>query len=77
MNQVRAKFECVGIEDQPEFNQKQVDFTPVMDGSEENKSFAKFTPAGGAFLTISYETQASNFFEKGKTYYLDFTPAEN
>lgn len=77
MEKVRAKFKCVLVEDQPDSEQKLVDFEPVIDGSEENKSFAKYTPAAGAYLNISYETPASNFFEEGKEYYLDFTKAEN
>jgi hypothetical protein len=76
MEKVRAKFQCVKVEDQPDSQQKLVDFLAVTDGSEENKSFAKFTPAGGAYLNISYETPASDFFEAGKSYYLDFEKAE-
>jgi len=76
MSQVRAKFVCTGIQDSPEYENKTVYFSPVISGSEENKSFSKYTPAGSAQLTISYETEASNFFEDGKEYYLDFTIAE-
>ena len=76
MSQVRAKFVCTGIKDSPEYENKTVYFSPVISGSEENKSFSKYTPAGSAQLTISYETEASNFFEDGKEYYLDFTQAE-
>jgi hypothetical protein len=76
MEKVRAKFQCVKIESQPDSKQKLVDFLAVTDGSEENKSFAKFTPAGGAYLNISDETPASNFFEEGKEYYLDFVKVE-
>ena len=73
---VRAKFVCVGVSDNPEQEQKNISLIPVTDGSEENKSFSKYTPAGGVDLTISYETEASNFFEEGSEYYLDFTKAE-
>jgi len=76
MDQVRAKFQCVKVENQPNSQQKLVDFLAVTDGSEENKSFAKFTPAGGAYLNISDETPASDFFEEGQCYYLDFAKAE-
>ena len=75
MSKVRAKFECVGIEDQPGSEQKVVRFSPVTGDSEENKSFSKYTPAGNLELTISYETEASNSFEQGKEYYVDITPA--
>jgi len=77
MEKVRAKFQCTDVGDQPDLQQKLVDFAVVTDGSEENKSFANVTPCGGAFLNISYETPASNFFEVGKEYYLDFTKVEN
>lgn len=73
---VRAKFVCTGVQDFPENENKSISLTPVISGSEENKSFAKYTPSGNVFLSISYETEASNFFEQGKEYYLDFTPVE-
>jgi hypothetical protein len=73
---VRAKFVCVGIEDQPTYEQKVVSFSAVVSGSEENKSFAKYTPSGNVQMYISYETEASNAFEQGKEYFLDFSPAE-
>ena len=76
MPQVRAKFVCNGIQDNPQYENKTVSFTPVISGSEENKTFAKYTPAGSCSLSISYETEASNFFEEGKEYYLDFTAVE-
>lgn len=76
MAQVRAKFVCNGIQDNPQYENKTVSFTPVISGSEENKSFSKYTPAGSVSLSISYETEASNYFEEGQEYYLDFTKAE-
>lgn len=76
MKTVRAKFVCNGVADNPESGSKSVSFTPVIGGSDENKSFAKYTPSGGAHLNISYETDAANFFEQGKEYYLDFSEAE-
>lgn len=75
MSKVRAKFECIGIDDQPTAEQKVVKFSPVINGSEENKSFAKYTPAGNLELYISYDTEASKAFEVGKEYFLDITPA--
>ena len=42
--------------------------------SEENKSFAKYTPAGEISLTIT-NPAAIEAFELGKAYYIDFTPA--
>jgi hypothetical protein len=76
MPQVRAKFRCDGVQDNPESQSKSISLSPVTVGSEENKSFSKYTPCGSANLTISYETEAVNFFEEGQEYYLDFTKAE-
>lgn len=76
MSTVRAKFVCTGVVDYPENQQKTVSFTPVTDGSEENKSFSKYTPGGSASLSISYETEAADFFEEGQEYYLGFSKAE-
>lgn len=76
MSKVRAKFVCTGVEDQPTYEQKVVSFSAVISGSEENKSFAKYTPSGNLQMWISYETQASDAFEQGKEYYLDILPVE-
>ena len=76
MNKVRAKFVCTGVEDQPFHKQKAVSFSAVTSGSEENKSFAKYTPFGNLQMWISYETRASDAFEQGKEYYLDISPVE-
>ncbi len=73
---VRAKFVCTGITDYPANENKSVTFSPVIDGSDENKSFSKYTPGGQIQLSISYETEASEVFEEGKEYYVDFSPAE-
>jgi hypothetical protein len=76
MPQVRAKFVCTGIQDYPEYENKTVSLSPVITGSDENKSFAKYTPSGSISLSISYETQAIKCFEEGKEYYVDFSAAE-
>jgi hypothetical protein len=73
---VRAKFACTYIQDNPEYENKTVNFTPVVSGSEENKSFSKYTPAGNLQLVISYDTPACEAFEQGKEYYLDILPAD-
>jgi hypothetical protein len=50
-------------------------FTPVIDGSPENKKFYSYTPSGSLELgTVNPE--AWEKFELGKEYYLDFTLAE-
>lgn len=77
MPKVRAKFICDGITDYPENENKSVSFHAVTTGSEENKSFSKYTPFGSLQMSVSYETEAVNAFEEGKEYYLDFTPVED
>lgn len=72
---VRCKFKCV---EKREFigwmGQSKLygfKFSPVTDGSEENKTFYAATPGGG--LDISTITQDA--FEVGKEYYIDLTDA--
>lgn len=72
---VRAKFKCDSNEPK-EGDQHQVKLSAVMGGSEENKSFSRWTPVANVEMWISDETPAGNLFEQGKEYYLDFTAAE-
>lgn len=48
---------------------------PVTTGSEENKTFYKYTPGGSISLSVVNE-EAVKQFELGKEYYVDFTKAE-
>jgi hypothetical protein len=51
-------------------------FSAVMDSfTEENKKFAQYTPNGTLEMTVD-NPPAQDFFELGKTYYLDFSKAE-
>lgn len=45
------------------------------DGTEENRRFHKATPSGSVELWID-NPAAQGFLEIGKSYYVDFTPAE-
>ena len=74
MKKVRAKFQCTLVNDKPEFEQKEIYFSAVIYGGEENKSFSKYTPSGTLELTVTYDTEASKLFEEGKEYYLDIIP---
>ena len=76
MQKIKAKFQCTGVVDHPSAEQKSVSFMPVISGSDENKSFAKYTPAGSLQLSVSYDTFASEAFEEGKEYYLDIYAAD-
>lgn len=71
---IKAKFKCHVVHDFG--SQKKVDFTVVTSGSEENKSFSKWTPSGDLSLTVTDETLAFDHFVPGKEYLLEITEAE-
>jgi hypothetical protein len=72
---VRAKFKLSSIK-QYEYGGKQFEFSAVYDdGIEENKRYAKATPSGSLLITVD-NPPAAEFFEIGKSYYLDFSKAE-
>jgi hypothetical protein len=79
MGTVRAKFTCTGVEPNGATNSEDkgaaVYLTPVVGGSPENESFYKWTPGGNIMLSTINEAAAAQF-ERGKEYYVDFTPAE-
>lgn len=49
-------------------------FYPVVEGSEENKEFFKYTPGGTVTFNVLNKAAAEKF-EVGKQYYVDFTAA--
>ncbi len=51
-------------------------YAQCADSIEENKRFAKYTPSGRLELTVD-NPPAQEFFELGKSYYLDFTEVPN
>jgi hypothetical protein len=77
---VRAKFICNSITRQKHWDRSKgetqtIKLTPVVGGSEENEAFYEATPSGSIDLMTVNEEAAKNF-ELGKSYYVDFTPAE-
>ena len=71
---MRAKFIVTSIE---EFlSSKTAKLQPVADGSDENKSFSKYTPSGELRINIDKDTPAADFLKVGKSYYMDFTEAQ-
>lgn len=70
----RCKVTCNYIH-QSDVNGSHLIFTPVVDGSEENKQFFKYTPGGQIQFYVTNEAVASRF-EMGKQYYVDFSQAE-
>lgn len=70
---VRLKVVCVEVAKFPDAVAK-VRFTAVTSGSEENKSFFKYTPSANLeFNTIN--VSAASEFEPGKSYYVTLEQA--
>jgi hypothetical protein len=55
---------------------KTITLNPVTSGSVENEQFYKMTPGGAIQLSTVNEDAAAQF-EPGRTFYVDFTPAES
>lgn len=70
---VRAKFRVQSITE--DNSGKSIKLLPVTTGSEENKSFFRWTPSGVIDLII-LNPAASGQFKVDKQYYVDFTEAE-
>jgi hypothetical protein len=73
MPNVKAKFDCVSAVKGEETTD--VNFLATVSG-EENKEWAKWTPSGSLFISINNDAVASNAFIPGKSYFLEFSPAE-
>lgn len=71
---VRCKFKCISKREYTSMGQKLFDyqFGAVMDGSDENKRFWKWTPTG----TLGVSTVTDGQFEVDREYYLDLVPAD-
>lgn len=70
---MRAKFQCQSVT--KSVGQESIKMTPVLSDSEANKSFSKYTPCGAVDLTIT-NPDAFGFYEPGRAYFVDFTPAD-
>jgi hypothetical protein len=68
---VRAKFKCCS-KTELIGGSGRVEFYPVTNGSDENKTFWKYTPSGKIEMQID-NPEAFKMFEVGKEYYVDFT----
>lgn len=75
----RAKFICNGVTKKvvdsrttPPTLGYEADFSAVYAGSEENDQYFRATPYG----SLKMATLKADFFEPGKTYYLDFVAAD-
>lgn len=81
---MRAKMRINHIDNRSldNYGQQTLYFNPVSkssgypeDGSDENNTFAKFSPSGMLSLTIA-NPALLNQFKEGEEYYLDFTLAK-
>ena len=73
---VRGKFklaESTQVDYNPEVRKLKF-YAVTNDGTEENAKFHKYTPTGEVTMTVD-NPAASDQFEIGKSYYVDFTPA--
>lgn len=70
----RHEFNSVNGE---EITQVEVTLQPVFGQGDEdaNSQWSRWTPSGELRLTIT-NPEAYNQFQRGKTYYVDFSPAE-
>lgn len=74
---VRAKFRCNTVTKRLNWNSQaypylwDYKFSPVTEGSEENKTFFAYTPSG----SIELSSVKADLFAVGREYYLDFYPA--
>lgn len=73
IKKVRAKFNCNFINRGEDTSEIQM--LAVINGSPENDSFSKYTPAGAFSIHISNEAPALELFKTGSDYYLDITRA--
>lgn len=76
---VRAKFVCREIEDYGTTKKIILSAVGVHDRcpgeNADNAIFNKWTPSGELWMSVD-NPKASVQFEKGRAYYLDFTPAD-
>lgn len=75
---VRAKFKVQSVTYNAPAGTEQpgsVILAPVTAGSEENKTFWKYTPSGRIEMQVSNMAALSEF-KPGTEFYVDFTPAE-
>lgn len=71
----RAKFYCNEIADFGSSKQVKLSAVYAPDANGEDAGFTKATPWGEIAMTIDNPAAAVHF-EQGKTYYVDFSPAE-
>lgn len=72
---MRAKFRCNSVQDFGQGGETSALGAVVDDGTPENERYHTATPSGSLTLSVS-NPSVRGFFKPGKSYYLDFTEAE-
>ena len=76
---VRAKFRCRSIQHietiSPTETCAEIILYPVYGDGKENATWSKYTPSGEIKMMIT-NPGAIEAFSPGKSYYVDFTPAD-
>lgn len=67
---ILAKFKVGSVTDYGNANHE-VHLSPVVSGSEENKSFSMYTPSGKIEMLIN-NPETIGFFEAGSEYFVEF-----
>jgi hypothetical protein len=73
MEKVRAKFSCTKAVKGPYGTE--VSLWALYSNNPEDNSYAAATPSGNINMIVN-NPSAEAFFVEGKSYYMDFTPAE-
>jgi hypothetical protein len=69
----RCKFKCINLEENEYGCNVKLDV--VSSGSEENKTFFRFTPSGELKIGLVQTDIAHAIFKPGQEYYVDIQPA--
>lgn len=70
---VRAKFRCYAKVVNP-WGNTAVHFHAVYGTEGENADYSKYTPSGNISMNVDNETKATDLFQEGQDYYIDFVP---
>lgn len=71
---MRAKFTVQSVKEFG-YGGKEAELNAVYSGNAEDNEFAKATPSGSIKITVD-NPAAKDFLVPGKSYYVDFTPAD-
>lgn len=72
---VRCKFVCENVTNYE--HSKTAKLRAVSGNDGENKDFTQYTPSGNIDVSFTNDAAAAELFEPGKSFYVDFTEAEN